>query len=151
MYKQTCFDNNTPEKVKKILESELHSNNRIRLFYGDRESGLDWNEEHNTMGYIGRSTGDKPIMILLNNNRSIGGGGILTACIVKITKNGYPLYTHPNYHTYNHILGKSITEGYKEAVYREKPDGLELIAQFKKVGQGQKYIDFMMGKKNNKS
>jgi len=108
--KQTHFDDNTPERVKQILESELHSHNRIRLFYGDKETGRDWNEEYQTMGYISRSGGSKPIMILVNNVCSYGGGAILTDCIVKITKNGRTLYQHPNYSCAKHVVGNPVND-----------------------------------------
>ena len=148
---ETHFYDGTPEKVKQILESELYSDNRIRVFFGDQETGKDWEEEHETIGYVGRSTGTEPILILLNNNRSMYGGAILTNCIVKITKNGRVLYQHPNYHQNKHFVGDSVNDGYAEAAYQEKEDGTkEMVAQFKKIGQAQRWIDFIEGRRNSK-
>jgi hypothetical protein len=150
MQKQTFYHENTPGKVKEILESELYTNNRLRIFYGDADTGLDWNEEHDVLGYIGRSTGNAPITILLNNNTSHGGVAILTQCIVKITRNKQVLYQHPNYHYNKLSLGNPINNDYLEGVYQQKDDKLELVAQFKKAGRGQRWIDFLEGKRDNK-
>ena len=148
---ETHFYDGTPEKVKQVLESELHSDNRIRVFFGDQETGKDWEEEHKTIGYVGRSNGIEPILILLNNNRSMYGGAILTNCIIKITKNGRVLYQHPNYHQNKHSVGLPFNEGYAESVYQEKEDGtIELVAQFKKIGQAQRWVDFIEGRRNSK-
>jgi predicted outer membrane repeat protein len=150
MTKETFCKEGTPEKVKQILEKELHSHNRLRIFYGDKDTGLDWMEEHDTIGYIGRSTGESPITILLNNNRSYGGGAILTDCIVKITKDKTVLYQHPNYHYNKLSLGNPIDNNFQEAVYQEENNKLELVAQFENIGQGKRWIDFMEGRRNSK-
>ena len=139
--KPTHFDENTPESVKSILQSELHSENRLRLFYGDVQTGKDWEEEYDVMGYIGRSTGTKPILLLINNKNSSGGPAILTNCIVKITKNGYTVYSHLNYHHEQHQIKPSSLDGYVEDVYGDD----ELTARFKKPGQAQKWVDFIEG------
>jgi hypothetical protein len=151
MTKETFYKESTPEKVKQILEKELRSCNRIRIFYGDKDTGLDWMEEHDTIGYIGRSAGETPIIILLNNNRPCGGGAVLTDCIVKITKDHTVLYQHPNYHYNKLSLGNPIDSNFQEAVYQEdNNNSLELIAQFERINQGKRWIDFMEGKRNNK-
>ena len=142
----TNYSEGTPERVKDILENELHSNNRIRLFYGDPVTGKDWEDEYDMMGYIGKSTGTKPILLIVNNKRCYGGPGILTNCIIKITKNGVTLYQHPEYHHKQHEIIPSDLPEYAEAV---TGDG-ELIARFKKIGQGQKWIDFIEGRRNSK-
>lgn len=149
---ETHFYDGTPEKVKQVLESELHSDNRIRIFFGDQETGKDWEEEHETIGYVGRSAGTEPILILLNNNRSMYGGAILTNCIIKITKNGRVLYQHPKYHFNEHLVCTPVDEGYAESVYQmqEKTGTFEMVAQFKKIGQARRWIDFIEGRRNSK-
>lgn len=140
------YSEGTPDQVKIILEKELHSRNRIRLFYGDIETGQDWEEEYDMMGYIGRSTGTKPILLLIHNTRCYGGPGILTNCIVKITKNGNTLYQNTNYHHKQHNVIASDLPDYVEAVTANG----ELVARFKKQGQAQRWIDFIEGKRNAK-
>jgi len=140
------FDNDTPEEVKSILQSYLHTDHRIRLFYGDKITGEDWQEENDTMGYIGKSTGIKPCLLLVNNARSLGGGAILTHCIVKITENGRILWEHPNYHSKKFEVKSSDLPEYAESVYQDN----EVYARFKKSGQAAKFVEFMEGKRNSK-
>jgi len=140
------FHEETPEEVKTILLNELHSNNRIRLFFGDNKTGQVWYEEYDIMGYIGKSTGTKPCLLLINNKNSTGGGAILTHCIVKITKNGRTLYQHKNYRCGDFEIKESDVPGYIESVFI---DGV-LHANFKKTGQATKYVEFMQGKRNSK-
>ena len=96
---QLSFDSRTPDRVCEILESYNRTGReqRLRLYYGDTETGRCWMEEHDTIGYIGRSTGSVKIPLLIHNSRSMGGGAILDHCIVKITANGHTLYEHPNF------------------------------------------------------
>ena len=57
---------------------------RITIDYGDVVTGKSWNERSDVSGYIGRSTGPVHIFILCSNKRSVGGGAILTGCVLSI-------------------------------------------------------------------
>lgn len=73
---------------------------RVRLHYGDIETGRDWNEEHDVMGYVSMSKGHKArFPILVYNERAYGGGSILDHCIIKIcaAKGKRILYKAENY------------------------------------------------------
>lgn len=113
-----CFD--TPDRVIQILDNAMKNHERIRVFYGDADTGCDWCEFFDTIGYVGRSTGYMKAPLLLNNSRSIGGTSILDGSIVKITIDKVVVYQHLNYH-----LDES------------KLDGLN-----------DKQIDFLKGKRN---
>lgn len=113
-----CFD--TSDMVIQILDNAMKNHERIRVFYGDADTGCDWCEFFDTIGYVGRSTGYMKAPLLLNNSRSIGGTSILDGSIVKITIDKVVVYQHLNYH-----LDKS------------KLDGLN-----------DKQIDFLKGKRN---
>ncbi len=94
----TYYRYNTPDKVIQALETARINGVRIKLYLGDNETGLDWNEQYDVTGTIGRSSGEVKIPILLTNKRSSGGGVILDRCIVKITTSrGKVLYEHPLY------------------------------------------------------
>jgi hypothetical protein len=95
----TYYDAHTPRAVVLILEGVRTHETRIRLYYGDRETGRDWNECYDVTGRVGRSTGPIKIPLLIHNRRSMGGAGILDRCIIKITtaKGGKVLYQQPNY------------------------------------------------------
>jgi hypothetical protein len=56
-------------------------------------------EENDVTGYVGKSTGNQPIPLLVHNSRSFGGGALLDHCIVKVTDiaTGRTLYQHPRY------------------------------------------------------
>ena len=58
------------------------------------------------------------IPILLAGSRSTGGGGILSACIVKITSGGRVLYKHENYHVQGAVEVRAIDETYGEGKHQ---------------------------------
>ena len=128
------FDANTPDKVVSIL-------------LGYSKTGRDWCEEWDTMGYVGRSTGQVKIPLLINNSKSFGGGAILTGNIVRITVNKRDIYRHPKYH-----IGK-IT--FKPSAYPELPYGVWINgknhANFKTAEKAQKWAKFISGETNSKA
>jgi len=90
----------TKPEVIAVMERARKNRQRIKLYYGDVETGRDWHEEHDTIGYIGLSRGrDARYPILVYNEASHGGGSILDHCIVKIkeAKGNYVLYQAKNY------------------------------------------------------
>lgn len=94
----TSYAINTPDKIIDILENAMRTRKRVRLFYGDSNTGRDWMEIYDTIGMIGRSGGKHKIPLLIKTRRSLGGGAILTDCIVKITIDKTIVYQNPKYH-----------------------------------------------------
>jgi len=100
----TAYNNDTPDEVVKILESAImDEDTRIRVCLGDSKTGRDWDEHYGVCGYIGRSTGEIKIPLMIPNSRSTGGPGLLDHCIVRIEKKFsdrkyYQVYQHPKYH-----------------------------------------------------
>lgn len=101
----TSYHPLTPEAVKRLLEYSRLGKLRIRVHYGDTETGLDWGDTYDVTGIVGRSMGPVKVPILLHNRRSRGGGAMLDHCIVRIrhankrdSKDGGDLYRHPKYH-----------------------------------------------------
>lgn len=96
----TFYHAETRDKVIEILESARIDRERIRVYFGDTQTGKDWGEVNDVTGYVGRSTGPIKIPLLVHNSRSMGGGALLDHCIVKIetTKGKRVLYQHENYH-----------------------------------------------------
>lgn len=92
------YHENTSDAVIRVLENAMRTNKRIRIFYGDTETGRDWMEIYDTIGTISRSCGQNKIPLLIKNSRSYGGGAILTHCIVKITIDKEVVYKHPKYY-----------------------------------------------------
>ena len=107
-YKGTSFPEGTPDLVREILAVNVGSDERLRLYYGDRETGECWMDEYDTIGTIGRSTGNvelpirerQRIPLLLKTSHSLGGGAILVDSIVRIDEvsTHRVLYKHPNFH-----------------------------------------------------
>jgi hypothetical protein len=100
----TYYPCNTRDEIIEVLEQARHRGDRIKLYYGDAETGKDWKECYDVCGTIGRTTGGIKCPILLSNVRSTGGGLILTDCIVRIeyankaTQGKRVLYSHEKYH-----------------------------------------------------
>jgi len=96
----TWFNAQTPKEVRKILEAARRNGDTLRIFYGHRESGLDWMEQHDVLGRIGRSTGILKVPLLLTHESSTGGPSILDSSIVRIinVSDEEEVYRHPLYH-----------------------------------------------------
>lgn len=93
----TAYHIETPDRVCEILESARINRNRIQIYYGDVKTGKNWNQEYDTRGTIGRSTGTVKIPLLIKTSRSYGGGAILDHCIVKIRGKHGIIYKCENY------------------------------------------------------
>ncbi|MDQ1341325.1 MAG: hypothetical protein QG567_2483 [Campylobacterota bacterium] len=87
----------TNQKVMGILEGAYKSKKRLRLFQG--KDNKVWNEEFDIIGTVGRSTGESKVALLIYNSRSMGGGTILTDCIIGIydVENKRKLYWDDDY------------------------------------------------------
>lgn len=141
---QVLYDPDTLPQVKRILENARASKARVRIFYGDAETGRDWLEERDTLGRVSSTMGPIRSPILVCNSRSMGGGIICSACIVKITIDKAVQYMHPKYHLPEFKVEPSDLEGYAENV---TADG-KIHARFKRPRQAQNWIKFMRGERN---
>jgi len=143
----TCYHAETPEAVVNILEHCREHNIRVRVWFG--ENGRSWDEENDTIGYIGRSTGGVAIPLLVKNSNSFGGGGLLDHCIVKIirTDSKKVLYQHPKF-------SQAFFEADDSMVYKCKAKGeradAEIYANCDTWEQAQRLADFMNGVRNSK-
>lgn len=96
----TSYHVETPAAVVQVLEQARQDRTRIHVSFGDATTGLDWLEEWDINGYLGRSMGPVKVPLLIANRRSTGGGAILDQFIVRIRESagGRILYRHPTYH-----------------------------------------------------
>ena len=137
----TTFHDETPITVCNILNDAISSrlSKRIRIFFGDKETGKDWNEFYDTIGYVGRSSGLIKIPLMIHNTRSTGGGAILDHCIVKITVDKKTVYQHPKYHCPIVIKGCSVID----------TEDNKVIANCKDAEMAKRYFDYLKGTRNN--
>ena len=96
--KETYFFPNTPVAVQNTLEQARYSGARLKLYFGNQETGKDEMREWQVEGCISRSRGKVQVPILLSNKRSMFGGQISSDKIVRIKQNGVDIYRHPRYH-----------------------------------------------------
>jgi hypothetical protein len=141
----------TPDAVANVLGKAMSNRTRIRVFYGDRETGRDWLEEYSTMGYIGRSTGNIKIPLLVKNANSYGGGALLTDSIVRITIDKRDVYKHPTYHQPELSIRESDEVGYaSEVMQADREDSFSCAARFKTRKQAERWAQFIKGERNSK-
>lgn len=144
----TWFHRDTPKAVRDILESAHKSGTRLRLFYGDTQTGRDWLEEFDVIGTIGRSTGTLKVPQLIASSRSMGGGAVLDNCIVRIidTATRRELYRHPQYVTPGFDLRHSSMIDHPWEVLHNG----QIHARFKTAEKAKRWIAFMRGERFDK-
>lgn len=95
----THYSAETPDELVSLLEQHRQVGTRVRVEYGDRATGQSWGDVE--AGTIGRSTGEVKIPLLVHNQRSMGGPGLLDSSIVRLThaskERGGMIYQHPAY------------------------------------------------------
>jgi hypothetical protein len=147
---KTHFHKDTPEEIKEILERARANHSRVRLFFGDTNTGRDWLEESDVTGTVGRSTGSKPILLLIANSQCLGGSSILCHCIVRILVGHVEKYRHPEYHLPRLEIFEASTGmqelGYLFSVKAHR----SLQACFKTREQAECWVAFMKGERLNK-
>lgn len=141
----------TPDSVISTLERAHRMDERIRVFYGDAESGLDWMEENDIIGTVGYSTGDVSIPLLIRTSRSYGGGSILDSAIVRITIDKQDIYRHPFYHLPSYKIQPTKDNGYYDGYYYEAiyQDSGNVIARFKTEQSAKRWDAFIQGIRNS--
>jgi hypothetical protein len=137
--------------VHQLLEPYVgNRRRRIRLFYGDPKTGHVWDEENDVTGFIGRSTGREPILLLLATAHSTGGGAILMDNVLRILVDGREVYRHPKYKEpiYSLKVGeiRSPTGPLPYEVWRDGKN----IANFPTARARQRWLDFMHGQRATK-
>lgn len=91
------FEPNVHPEVARILTNAHRSGVRLRLFFGDPQTGEDWMEEFGTVGTVGCTTG-VPSPILVANKSCLGGSLISCEKVLKITCDKQVLWQASNYY-----------------------------------------------------
>ena len=142
----TYYHSETPIKVRALLTTLMEFRTRVRLYQGNLETGIDWLEENDASGYIGRSMGPLKVPLLLPMKRSSGGGAILDHCIIRMLIEGREVWRAPNYQepVFEEHLG--ILEGHHFEVCAN--GGCH--ARFSTDKKRRRWLDFMTGKRMTK-
>jgi len=141
------FNENTCDRVKTALTECYNNQCRVRIWYGDIDTGVSWLDEYDVVGTIGRSSGQAKIPLLIKNSRSMGGCGILCHCIIRIDviSSRRTIYEHPLFYvpllTVATNNDNDTKNKYPFIVLKDN----ELQARFKSDYQAKNYIDFMLG------
>lgn len=140
---QTWFEMGTPDKVKQVLEQYRISKKRLRLFYGNPETGKGWNDEHDVLGTVGRSTGSIKIPLLIEKKASRGGSAILCENILRIVdaSTKQEVYRNPVYKSPAFEIEAINLKGFTHSV----SEGGQLLARFKTQSAAEKWVEFMSG------
>jgi len=83
-HKGIYFYEGTPIALADKLINIREQQERIVVDYGDTTTKQSWGEVHDITGYVAKTTGIKPMLILVHNKRSHGGGILLTDCILNV-------------------------------------------------------------------
>lgn len=150
---QTYYSPETHPDVRRALENARGTGNRVRIWYGDSKTGKAWDEEHDVVGRIGRSTGSKKIPLILHSERSSGGPSVLDSSIVRIDniERKSTVYKHPSFDAGKWEVRpetdpKHISAGY---THQSLKDG-QLIGRHKSESAAKNYTGFMTGERYSK-
>ena len=127
---------NGHSSVEDVLSRYAGSRKRVRIFFGDDDTGRDWMEEFRVTGTISRSMGPQKVFLLLPSARSTGGTQVSPDSVVRIMAGGNEVYRHASYH-----LPKMTIDG--TTVYAKG----EVHAKFKTVAAMNRWIAFMEGRR----
>lgn len=143
------FDENTCDKVKQCIEQCYNSKLRVRIWYGDTDTGVSWLDEYDVTGTIGRSTGKQKIPLLVKNSHSSGGGGILCHCIIRIDVIGSrrTIYKHPSFTVPTLGVYPNLDEDTKTKYPFIVLKYGTIQAKFKSRESAYNYVDFMTGER----
>lgn len=144
----TAYHEETNDRVIEILENARQNGTRIRIWYGNTETGRNWMDVFDTVGRIGRSTGMYKIPLLIKTERSTGGMAILDNCIVKITIDKQTVYQHPKFHTPEMEIREASEELKEKGYFFTVFVGNQETRSCKTRKQAENEILFHMGKRN---
>lgn len=137
---ETNYPATLPAHLIERLERHRQSNTRLRIFYGNIETGEVWHEEFQIQGRIVRSTGTVKIPLLINNARSYGGGALSGSIVaVKISGTKTWIYKHDKLH-----FGTLIAND------REVTHNGVAVARFANNASAKRYVDFLLGNRDSK-
>lgn len=136
----TCYHQETPNQVIRILEKLQNSGAEVRIFYGDTQTGQSWHDEFDVVGRIGRSTGNIKIPLLVPKG-DCGGPGLLDHCIIRIDSREETLYQHKKFRVGEMTLSHGSDKQLPWEVFIDSV----LHARFSLNAEATKFMSFLQG------
>jgi len=136
----TCYHQETPNQVIRILEKLQNSGAEVRIFYGDTQTGQSWHDEFDVVGRIGRSTGNIKIPLLVPKG-DCGGPGLLDHCIIRIDSREETLYQHKKFR----VGEMTLSHGNDKQLPWEVFIDSVLHARFSLNAEATKFMSFLQG------
>lgn len=147
---KTWFDGRTAEPVQQAFEQLRKSRHRVRVFYGDANTGRAWLHESDVIGRLSRSGGAMKLPLLMVDK--MGGSALLSHCVVRLIDltSGLEVYRHPLFHLPAMHVEKASKDdkacGFTHTVLAERTDGTkEAVANFKSETKAHLWVSFMAG------
>lgn len=140
---ETWHDPRALPEVCKVIDRCIKNGTRVRLFYGDTDTGQDWGEQNDVLGTISRTSGilKKPILV---SEGECFGFTILEGCLIKImdADTRRVLWVHERYQSPTF----SITEDNStpELPFKATMNG-QLTARFPSFAKAAAWVAFMSG------
>ena len=139
---ETWHDSDALPEVCKVIDRCFRNGTRVRLFYGDTETGREWGEENDVLGSIGRSVGPlkSPILILKGEH---SGTTILEHCLLKImdANTRRILWVHDRYQTPTFSITEDATP---KLPFKGTMNG-QSKARFASFAKAAAWVAFMSG------
>jgi hypothetical protein len=139
----THYHDDTPDELIEELENARLNNLRVKFVYG--KDGKRWWETYDVSGFIGRSI--EKIPIILPTKRSIGGGTILTDCIIQLFVGHSQRYIDESMKDILNNYGYEI--GYNKELKKFELDinNGEWISRHTTLLSAQRLKDFLIGER----
>jgi hypothetical protein len=135
----TVYGPNTAPEVKHALALAEETQQRIRLWYGNPETGESFEVEVDNIGYVSTNVwGLAEFPVLVHNSRTDIGVRIPTWAIVKATVNGVMVYRHPQFSQPKYTVAADMVL-----------IGEDIHRQFKSEAAAQRWVEWMYGKRTS--
>lgn len=127
------FDLKTNDQVRNVLASIFQArtlkSQRVRIWYGNVQTGRAWNDTYNVSGYIGRTADRYPRPAVMGFKSSLEGDVIHTSKIVRIdiVETGETVYAHESFH----VVAFSSLANARESEHWNKAISLVRQCRFK--------------------
>jgi hypothetical protein len=130
-----------------VLYALYKSGERVRVWFGDAETGRAWNEEYGVTGRVSRSCGRVKVPLLVHNARSFGGAELSAHCIVRIDRiaDRKTLWSAGNFHTDGYTV-----EGNADGTFSVRTDDGSVLCRMADRRRAERYIAFMRGERYSK-